>query len=181
MRLQEKYKKEIILKLKEKFEYKNNMQAPKVFKITLNVGFGRRSKEKAYIKAVVDSLTKISGQKPIINKAKKSIASFKLREGDSIGVSVILRNKRMYDFLEKLINISFPRVRDFRGISEKSVDSTGNLTIGFKEHTSFPEVRSDEMDNVFGLEISLSTTTNDKKQGLELFKLLGFPFKKDNN
>ena len=178
MILQEKYKTEIIPKLKEKFGYKNDMQVPKIQKVTLNVGFGRRSKEKQYIKAVVDALAKISGQKPVINKAKKSIASFKLREGDSIGVSATLRGKRMYNFIEKLINISFPRIRDFRGISEKSVDNTGNLTIGFKEHIAFPEIRSDEIENIFGLEISLPTSTKDCKQGLELFKLLGFPFKK---
>lgn len=178
MRLQEKYKTEIIPKLKEKFGYKNAMQVPKIQKVTLNVGFGRRSKEKQYIKAVVDALAKISGQKPVVNKAKKSIASFKLREGDSIGASATLRGKRMYDFIEKLVNISFPRIRDFRGISEKSVDNTGNLTIGFKEHIAFPEVRSDEIENIFGLEISLPTSTKDNKQGLELFKLLGFPFKK---
>jgi len=178
MRLQEKYKTEIIPKLKEKFGYKNDMQVPKIQKVTLNVGFGRRSKEKQYIKAVIDALAKISGQKPVVNKAKKSIASFKLREGDSIGASATLRGKRMYDFIEKLVNISFPRIRDFRGISEKSVDNTGNLTIGFKEHIAFPEVRSDEIENIFGLEISLSTSTKDYKQGLELFKLLGFPFKK---
>ena len=178
MRLQEKYKTEIMPKLKEKFGYKNDMQVPKIQKVTLNVGFGRRSKEKQYIKAVVDTLTKISGQKPVVNKAKKSIASFKLREGDSIGASATLRGKRMYDFIEKLVNISFPRIRDFRGISKKSVDNTGNLTIGFKEYTAFPEVRADEMENIFGLEISLPTSIKDNKQGLELFKLLGFPFKK---
>lgn len=181
MRLKEKYKKEILLKLKEKFGYKNNMEAPKLVKAVINVGVGRNAKEKDYIENVVSSLTRISGQKPILNKAKKAISAFKIRDGQVIGVSVALRKDRMYDFLEKLINITFPRVRDFRGISENHVDRNGNMTIGFREHLSFPEIKADEVDKIHGLEISLATTAKTKEEGLELFKLLGFPFKKDGN
>jgi large subunit ribosomal protein L5 len=179
MNIQEKYKKEIIPALKKEFGYKNSLEVPQVFKVVLNVGFGRHAKEKAYIDNVVKSLTKISGQKPVLTKAKKSISSFKIREGMTIGASVILRGKRMYDFIEKLVNVSFPRVRDFRGIDLKSVDRQGNLTVGFKEHLSFPEIKPDEVDNVFGLEVCLSTSAKTKKEGEVLFTLMGFPFKKD--
>ena len=179
MRLKEKYKKEILPKLKEKFGYKNNMEAPKLVKVVINVGVGRNAKEKDFIENVASSLTRISGQKPILNKAKKAISAFKIRDGQIIGVSVALRKDRMYDFLEKLINITFPRVRDFRGISENHIDRNGNITIGFKEHFSFPEIKADEVEKIHGLEVSLATTAKTKEEGLELFKLLGFPFKKD--
>ncbi len=179
MSIQEKYKKEIIPALKEEFGYKNSLEVPAIIKVVLNVGFGKHTKEKAYIQNVVESLTKISGQKPVLAKARKSISSFKIREGMIIGSSVILRGKRMYDFIEKLINISFPRVRDFRGINIKSVDRQGNLTIGFKEHLAFPEIQPDEVDNVFGLEVCLSTSAKTKKEGERLFTLMGFPFKKE--
>lgn len=178
MNIQEKYKKETIPALKEKFGYKNVLEAPRLIKVVLNVGFGKHAKEKAYIDNIVKALTKISGQKPVLTKARKSISSFKIREGMFIGSSVTLRDKRMYDFVDKLVNVSFPRVRDFRGISLKSVDRQGNLTLGFKEHLSFPEIKADEIDNVFGLEVCLSTSAKTKEEGEELFKLMGFPFKK---
>ncbi len=181
MRLQEKYKKEILPKLKEKFGYKNNLQVSKLDKVVINVGVGKHSKEKAYIDNVVDSLSRITGQKPVLTKAKKAISAFKTRQGMVVGVAVILRGKRMYDFTDKLINISFPRVRDFRGISEKQVDRTGNLTIGFREHLAFPEIKAEAVDNVHGLEVSIATTAKTREEGLELFKLMGFPFKKDTN
>jgi len=178
MTIQEQYKKEIAPKLKEKFGYKNVMEIPKVTKVVINVGVGRNAKEKAYIDNVESSLTRISGQKPVLTKARKSISAFKIREGMVIGVAVTLRGKRMEDFLMKLLNISFPRIRDFRGISEKQVDRTGNITIGFKEHIAFPEIRADEVDNLHGLEICVTTTAKTKEEGLELFRLMGFPFKK---
>lgn len=178
MKLKEKYKKQIIPELKKKFDYRNDMEAPGIKKIVLNVGFGRHVKEKAYISAVFDSLTRISGQKPVFTKARKSISSFKIREGMTIGASVVLRGQMMYDFLDKLINVSFPRVRDFRGLDEKSIDRNGNYTIGFKEHLAFPEIKADEVDNIFGLEVCIATSAKTKEEGLELFKLLGFPFKK---
>ena len=178
MRLQELYKKQIIPQLKEKFGYKNNLQAPRLVKAVVNVGFGRHIKEKSYIDNVIDSLIRITGQKPILTKAKKSISSFKIREGMVIGACVTLRGTRMYDFVEKLIHISFPRVRDFRGISEKSADKLGNLTIGFREHLAFPEIKADEVENIFGLEVSMTTTAKNREEALELFRLMGFPFKK---
>jgi len=180
MRLKEKYTKEILPKLKEKFGYKNNMQAPKMEKVVINVGFGRHNKDKAFIENVVKTLTNISGQKPVLTKAKKAISSFKIREGMIIGATVILRGERMYDFVEKLVNVSFPRVRDFRGISEKCVDRTGNITVGLKENVAFPEIKVDEIENVHGLEISISTNKNIREESLELFRLLGFPFKQED-
>ncbi|MFA6393655.1 MAG: 50S ribosomal protein L5 [Patescibacteria group bacterium] len=179
MRLQEKYKKEILPKLKEKFGYKNAMQAPRITKVAINVGVGRNAKEKAYIDEVVKSVGRIAGQKPVETKAKKSIATFKVRQGMIVGVAVTLRGRRMYDFLEKLVNISFPRVRDFRGISQSQVDRTGNLSVGFREHIVFPEIRADEVDNVHGLEICVATTAKTRDEGLYLLKLMGFPFKEE--
>ena len=165
--------------MKEKFGYKNAMAIPKITKVVLNVGFGRQTKEKAFVENVESVLSRITGQKPILTKAKKSISAFKLREGTVIGAAVTIRGQRMYDFLEKLVVVSFPRIRDFRGISEKQVDRTGNLTVGFKEHLSFPEIKAEEVDNVHGLEICIPTTAKTREEGLELFKLMGFPFKKD--
>lgn len=178
MRLQDSYQKEIIPKLKEKFGYKNIFQIPRMEKVVINVGVGRHAKDKGFVENVENTLTKISGQKPVMNKAKKSISSFKIREGMVVGVSVVLRKKKMYDFIEKLINVSLPRIRDFRGIDEKVIDLQGNLNIGFKEHLSFPEIKVDEAENVHGLEITVVTNTKSREAGVELFKLLGFPFKK---
>lgn len=177
MKLQEKYKKEIIPAMKEKFGYSNNMQVPKLTKVVINVGFGRHTKEKAYMDNVSEVLTRISGQKPIQTKAKKAISAFKIKDGMIIGTSVTLRGARMYDFVEKLINITFPRVRDFRGISDTGMDNKGNLTIGFREYLPFPEIKADEIENIFGLEISLPTTAKNREEGLEFFKRLGIPFK----
>jgi large subunit ribosomal protein L5 len=179
MALQDTYKKQILPKLKEKFGYKNDLEVPRLDKVVINVGVGRHSKDKAYIDSVVNSLSRITGQKPILTRAKKAISAFKIRQGMVVGVAVTLRRKRMYDFVEKLINISFPRVRDFRGISEKQVDRTGNLTIGFREHLAFPEIKADEVENIHGLEICISTTAKTNEEGLELFRLMGFPFKKE--
>ena len=177
MKLQEKYKKEIGPKLKEKFGYKNIMATPKLDKIVVNVGFGRHVKEKAHIDSVIAGLTRITGQKQIQTKAKKAISAFKIKDGMIIGACVTLRGARMYDFVNKLINVTFPRVRDFRGISDKGVDRKGNLTIGFREHLPFPEIKADEVENIFGLEICLATTAKTREEGLEFFRLLGIPFK----
>lgn len=179
MRLQEQYKKDISPKLKEKFGYKNEMQVPKIKKVVINVGIGKQSKEKAFIDSAASVVTRITGQKPVLTKAKKSISSFKVREGQVIGVVATLRGGKMNDFIEKLIHISFPRIRDFRGINESQVDRTGNLTIGFKEYLAFPEIRADEIDNLHGLEIVIDTSAKTKEEGLELFRLMGFPFKKE--
>lgn len=179
MNLKEKYQKDIIPQLKEKFGYTNIFLVPKIEKLVINVGFGRHNKEKEYIANVEKTLNRISGQKPVLTKAKKSIASFKIREGMIIGAMVTLHGKRMYDFLDKLINISFPRVRDFRGISTKSIDRQGNLSIGFKENSAFPEVRVEDLNNIHGLEVVIHSTAKNKEEGLELFRLAGFPFKKE--
>ncbi len=165
--------------MKEKFGYKNIMSVPKLVSVTLNVGVGRFSKDKAYLDNVVSTITKISGQKPLMTKSKKSISAFKVREGQIVGVAVTLRGRRMYDFLEKLINITYPRVRDFRGVIDKCVDRTGNLSVGFREHLAFPEIQADDVEHVHGLQINVSTTAKTRAEGLELFKLLGFPFKRD--
>ena len=180
MNLKEQYQKEIVPKLKEKFGYKNALEIPKLTKVVINVGVGRHTKEKEYIDEVEQSLTRIAGQKPVLTKAKKSISAFKIREGMIVGVAVTLRGKRMYDFTEKMVNVSFPRVRDFRGIETKHVDKSGNLTVGIKENLIFPEIRPDEVENVYGMEITFVNTAKTKEEGLELFSLMGFPFKSKN-
>jgi len=178
MRLKEYYQKEVMPKMKEKFSFSNDMQVPRLEKVVLNVGFGRHSKEKEYVAQVVKTLEDITGQKPLLTKAKVSVSAFKVREGMTIGARVTLRQQKMYDFLEKLLNVSFPRVRDFRGINAKSIDKTGCLTIGFKEQIAFPEIRAERIDHVHGLEVSIVADTKNYEEGLELFTLLGFPFKK---
>ena len=180
MRLKEKYTKEIVPQLQGVLGFKNEKLAPRLTKIVLNVGFGRHVKEKELIAAIGRSLEKISGQKPVFTASKKSIAAFKIRDGLIIGAKVTMRGGRMYDFTEKLVNVTFPLVRDFRGISDKSVDRSGNMTIGFKEYNCFPEIRLSEADHVFGLEVCLTTSAKTRQEGLELFRLLGFPFKKES-
>ncbi len=179
MRLKEKYKKEILPALKKELALKNDYLAPKMEKVVLNVGFGKHTKEKEYATNVVKTLTRITGQKPVLTKAKKSISAFKIREGMIIGAMVTLRGDLMYDFIERLVNITFPRVRDFRGISENIIDKDGNMTIGFKEHLAFPEIKQEDIDNIHGLEITIVTSTQNRAAALELFRLLGFPFKKN--
>lgn len=171
------YKKEVVPRLKEELGLGNVMQVPKITKVVLNVGYGRQHKDKAHIEAVERTLTVISGQKPVHNKSRKSISNFKIREGQPIGVSVTLRGDEMYEFLYKLIHITLPRVRDFRGLNPKAFDRQGNYAIGFKEHVAFPEVGADGADKVHGLEVVISTTAKDRDQGFALLKALGFPFK----
>jgi large subunit ribosomal protein L5 len=176
-RLYKKYKEEIIPALKEEFGYKNIMQVPKIEKVVINVGYGKHNKEAAYIENVENTLKAITGQKPVRNKVSKSISNFKIREGANVGSSVILRGKRMYDFLDKLVNVSLPRVRDFRGISPKSFDRNGNYTLGFKENISFPEIKSDAIDKIHGLEVVVCTTALKDKEAKSLLTKVGFPFK----
>lgn len=184
LRLAEKYKKEAVPAMKEKFGYKNVMAVPKIEKVVINTGFGRKvtaagsDERKKINKAICGDLAIISGQAPVLTKAKKSIAGFKLREGMEIGAMVVLRKKRMYDFLERLINIVLPRARDFQGISDSAVDKQGNLNMPIKEHIIFPEISPEKTRFIFGFEISVVTSAKDKEQGLELLKLLGFPIKK---
>jgi large subunit ribosomal protein L5 len=176
--LYKKYKTEVVPALKEEFGFKNAMQIPKINKVVLNVGVGKFVKETGFIENVESTLQKITGQKPIRNKAKKAISNFKIRAGMDICVSVTLRGKRMYDFLEKLTNVTFARIRDFRGITDKGFDKQGNFSCGFKENMSFPEVRPEEIDKVHGLEIIIVTNANNKQVGKSLLKHLEFPFKK---
>lgn len=171
---------EVFEKMKDAFHYKNAMAAPKMKKIVLNVGTGTAiKKDKNKNDAIVIRLAKITGQKPVTRGAKQSIASFKTRAGDPIGIVVTLRGKRMYAFSEKLINVALPRTKDFRGIARTSVDSIGNLSIGIKEHTIFPETADEDIRDVFGMSITLVSTAKNKKEGTAFFELLGMPFKKE--
>lgn len=179
-RLKEKYKKETISALAAKFGYANTLSVPKVLKIILNVGISAAKRDDKYLELVTRTLTRISGQKPVFTKAKKAISAFKIREGNVVGAKVTLRKEHMYDFLDKLINVALPRVRDFRGLNRKMVDEQGNLTIGFKEHLVFGEIDPDEVESVHGLEVVISTTAKNKEEGLALLELLGMPFIKDN-
>jgi large subunit ribosomal protein L5 len=168
-------------KMKDSFHYKNVMAAPKMKKVVLNVGTGTAiKKDKNKNDSIEKRLAKITGQKGALRGAKQSIASFKVRQGDPIGVVVTLRGKRMYAFLEKLINVALPRTKDFRGINPKAVDDIGNLTIGIKEHTIFPETADEDIKDVFGLAITLVSTAKNKKEGKTFFDLLGVPFKKED-
>ncbi|MES3032306.1 MAG: 50S ribosomal protein L5 [Patescibacteria group bacterium] len=167
-------------KMKIAFHYKNIMAAPRMQKVVLNVGTGTAiKKDKNKNDAISDRLAKITGQKATTRGAKQSVASFKTRKGDPIGIVVTLRGKRMYAFLEKLINVALPRTKDFRGITPKSVDNIGNLTIGIKEHTIFPETADEDIRDVFGLSITLVCKAKNKKEGKAFFDLLGVPFKKE--
>ena len=167
-------------KMKDAFLYKNNMAAPKMVKVVLNVGTGTAvKKDKNKNDAIGERLAKITGQKGALRGAKQSIASFKVRQGDPIGIIVTLRGKRMYAFLEKLINIALPRTKDFRGINPGAVDNVGNLTLGIKEHTIFPETADEDIKDIFGLAITLVSTAKNKKEGKTFFEFLGIPFKKE--
>lgn len=177
-RLKEKYKKEITPSLMEKFDYSSVMQVPKVDKIVINMGVGDAVANAKNLDKAVEELTLISGQKPIITYAKKSIAAFRLREGMAIGTKVTLRGERMYDFLDKLVTVSLPRVRDFRGISKRSFDGRGNYTLGVKEQLIFPEVDYDRVDKVRGMDIVIVTTADTDEESRELLTQLGMPFQK---
>lgn len=177
-RIQEK-EKEAFSALKETFGYKNALAAPRIVKVVVNSGTGKFSQaDKKRNDFVADRLAKITGQKPAPRGAKKSIASFKVRQGDIIGFVVTLRGKRMYGFLDKLLNVALPRTRDFRGISLDAVDEIGNCTIGVKEHTVFPETADEELKNVFGLAVTIVTTAKNKKEAEAFLKHLGVPFRK---
>ena len=177
-RLEERYSKEIAPALVSKFNYKSTMQAPKIEKIVLNMGVGDATQNAKLLDEAVDELTLISGQHPLITKAKKSIAGFRLREGMPIGAKVTLRGERMYDFLDKLINVSLPRVRDFHGISPQSFDGRGNYTLGVKEQLIFPEIDYDKVNRVRGLDVVIVTTANTDEEALELLTQVGMPFAK---
>lgn len=181
--LREKYNKEVVPAMMAKFGYKSPMAVPRITKVTLNTSFGKEtagktSNEREKIQNnVLQDLSLIAGQKPKLVKSKKSIAGFKLRQGLEIAAVATLRKNKMWDFLERLIYLSLPRSRDFKGIEQKSVDKGGNLNIGFKEHINFPEVFTEKEKTIFGLQVSVSTSAKNHEKGLELFKLLGFPIK----
>lgn len=177
-RLQEKYKNTVVPALMEKFEFKSVMEAPAVDKIVINMGVGDSITNSKALDDAVSEMTLITGQKPIITKAKKSIANFKLREGMPIGCKVTLRGQKMYEFLDKLVNIALPRVRDFQGVSKKSFDGRGNYTLGVKEQLIFPEINYDKVNRVRGMDIVIVTTAKSDLEGLELLGQLGMPFKK---
>lgn len=176
-RLKEKYVKEVVPALKERFDYANVMQVPKIDKIVVNIGVGEAVGDPKTLDAAVRDLETITGQKAIITKARKSIAAFKLREGMSIGCKVTLRGEKMYEFLDRLISISLPRVRDFRGLSPRSFDGHGNYSFGVTEQLIFPEIVYDQIDKVRGLEVTIATTAKTDEEGLELLKQLGIPFR----
>jgi len=179
-RLKEKYQKEVVGALKEKFGFKNIMSVPKVVKVTLNVGINSKNTDSGLLEAVENNLKKITGQKPVRCKAKKAISAFKVKENMIVGVSVTLRGEKMYDFLDKLINVSLSRIRDFRGVDPKNIDKQGNISIPFKEHVVFPEIRSDEVERIHGLQVNITTTAGSKEVGEELLRGLGLPLQKKN-
>jgi large subunit ribosomal protein L5 len=183
LRLSEKYQKEVIPEMMKRFGYQNPMAVPKIEKVVINTGFGKltvgkTSEEQKKIQdAILEDLSLICGQRPVLTYAKKSISGFKIRKGLPIGAKVTLRGKRMNDFLERLIHIGLPRSRDFRGINPDSFDRKGNLTLGIQEHIIFPEISPEKVKTIFGFEITIATTAKKREEGIELLRLLGFPIK----
>ena len=176
-RLKEKYFKEILPQLKEEFGYKNNLQAPRLTKIVVNMGVGEAIQNVKALDSAVADLTAISGQKPVITRAKQSIAGFKLRKGMAIGCKVTLRRNRMYDFLDKVMNVALPRIRDFKGISPKAFDGRGNYNLGLKEQVIFPEINYDKIDKIRGMDMCIVTSAKSDEEAKSLLKRLGMPFK----
>lgn len=177
-RLRDKYKQEVVPALMEKFKYDNIMEVPKLEKIIINMGVGEAKDNPKALEAAVAELAIISGQKPVVTKAKKSVSNFKIREGMSVGCKVSLRGDNMYHFLDKFVNVALPRVRDFRGISDKSFDGRGNYAYGVKEQLIFPEIEYDKIDKVRGLDIVIVTTAQTDEEAKEFLALMGMPFKK---
>ena len=175
-RLRKQYDEAIIAAMTEKFGYKNAMEVPKIEKITINMGVGEGTQDKKKVTIAAAEMELISGQKPVITKAKKSVAQFKLREGMAIGCKVTLRRERMYEFLDRLITIAMPRIRDFRGLNPKSFDGRGNYAMGLKEQIIFPEISYDQIEKVRGMDIIVTTTANTDDEARELLRLFGFPF-----
>ena len=176
-RLREKYKKEVIPGLQSRFGYKNVMQIPRLEKVVINMGVGEATQDAKVIDAAVNDLTQIAGQKPVVTKAKKSIANFKVRAGASVGCKVTLRGERMYEFLDKLFNLALPRIRDFRGVSPQSFDGRGNYNLGLREQLIFPEINYDKIDKIRGMDVTIVTTAQSDEEAYELLKLLGMPFR----
>lgn len=176
--LSNKYKKEVIPAMQKRFGIGNVMAVPRVEKVIVNVGIGKVTKDDKFVEKVVRDLGLLTGQKPVFRKAKKSISGFKSREGTNIGLMVTLRGKRMYDFMDKLVNIALPRSKDFRGIDSKNFDAHGSLNLGIKEHSIFPEIHFESLKDIFSLQVTVVTTSKTREQGVELIKLMGFPIRK---
>ncbi len=173
--VRKKYKKIVIPEMKKKFNFKNDFEVPKIIKVVINTGIGKYIKDSAQVEEIIKSISAITGQKPLMTKAKKSISGFKIRKGLEVGMKVTLRGRRMWDFIEKLVGVALPRVRDFRGIKESAVDKSGNLNLGIKEHLVFPEIMPEQVKSIFSLEVTIVTNAKNKEKGLTLFKLLSFP------
>jgi large subunit ribosomal protein L5 len=178
MTIQERYKKESIASLKKSFGFKNILEVPRIEKVVVNAGIGKFLKDPNMIKDITETLKAITGQKALMTKSKKSIAGFKIREGLEVGAKVTLRGKRKWDFIEKFVGAAIPRIRDFQGLKETAVDQSGNLNVGVKEHTIFPEILPENVKTVFGLEVNIVTTAKNRKEGTELFRSLKFPIMK---
>jgi len=176
-RLKDKYQNEVVPALMDRFKYKNVMMVPKINKVTINMGVGAAVQDAKAMDSAVKDLTAISGQKPVITRAKKSIAAFRVRQGMPVGCMVTLRGDRMWDFLDKLINVALPRIRDFRGVSPRSFDGRGNYSLGIREQLIFPEIRYDDVERVQGMNITIETTAETDEEGFELLKALGMPFR----
>jgi large subunit ribosomal protein L5 len=177
-RLKQIYHEKLVPELKEKLGLKNTMQVPRILKITVNMGVGEAVADKKVMDAATADMAKITGQKPAVTKAKKSVATFKVRDGQAIGCKVTLRGDRMYEFLDRLVSIAIPRIRDFRGISTRSFDGRGNYSLGVKEQIIFPEIQYDQIDQIRGMDITISTSAHDDKHGRALLEAFNFPFRK---
>jgi large subunit ribosomal protein L5 len=177
-RLQQYYREQVLTRLQRDLGIKNPMEVPRITKITVNMGVGEAVADKKVMDAAVADLTKITGQKPLVTKSRKAIASFKIRAGLAIGCKVTLRGARMYEFLDRLINIAMPRIRDFRGVSPRSFDGRGNYSLGVKEQIIFPEIQYDQIDQIRGMDITITTTARDNRQGRALLEAFNFPFRK---
>lgn len=177
-RLQEKYKKEIAPKMMERFGFKNTLSVPRLSKIVINVGFGEAAQDKKLIEGVADGIARIAGQRPALTTAKKAVAGFKIRKGSVVGCRVTLRRARMYEFLDRLINVALPRIRDFRGVPNSSFDGHGNYSFGITEQSVFPEIDMDKVQTVHGMDITIALTAAKKDEATELLKLFGMPFRK---
>ena len=176
-RLKERYKSEVTAQLQKEFNFSNKMQIPTLSKIVVNMGVGEAAKDSKLIEGAIRDLTTITGQRPLVTKARKSIANFKLREGQPIGAHVTLRGDRMWEFMDRLLSVSLPRIRDFRGLSPKQFDGSGNYTFGLTEQVVFPEIEQDKLDRVRGMDITIVTSAKNDNEGRALLKALGFPFK----
>lgn len=178
VRMKEKYNQEAVPRLQEQFSYGNLMQVPKITKVVLNRGLGEASQNNKALDSSIKEITMIVGQKPVVTRAKKAIAAFKLRAGVPVGITVTLRSRKMYEFLDRLINVALPRIRDFRGVSPKAFDGRGNYTLGLREQLIFPEIEYDSIDKIRGMDITICTTAQNDEEGRALLAAMGMPFKK---